>query len=461
MMKAPPIALSSGLVSLNIIRSRRVVLSSGIRPAAVHFENGKILHVGEWSDIPPEADLIDAGDSVVMPGLVDSHVHVNEPGRTEWEGFETATRAAAAGGVTTIVDMPLNSIPATTTAGALDEKLAAARDKCSVDVAFWGGVVPGNVSELAPLVGRGVRGFKCFLIHSGVDEFPNVTEADLRIAMPELARLNSVLLVHAELEGAVNAAGAALAGHDPCAYNTFLLSRPREAEDAAIALMINLCRETGARVHIVHHSSSNSLDLLREARSEGLPITVETCPHYLTFTAEDIGARATHFKCCPPVRERENREKLWEAVADGTIDMIVSDHSPCTPELKKQDTGDFMDAWGGISALQFSLPVMWTNFRVRGFTLTDLVRLMSEAPAKLAGLDDRKGKLAPGFDADIVVWDPDTAFTVNPELVYHRHKLTPYSGRELYGRVSAVYVRGGLVYDRGEFAAELAGTLIT
>jgi allantoinase len=307
------------------------------------------------------------------------------------------------------------------------------------------------------MVRKGVRGFKCFLIHSGVDEFPQVTASDLRIAMPELARLDTVLLVHAELEEP----DPPISDQDPREYSTFLQSRPRSMEDAAIELMIRLCRETGASVHIVHHSSSDSLDLLRQARSEGLPITVETCPHYLTFAAEDIASGDTHFKCCPPVRERENREKLWDAVADGTIDMIVSDHSPCTPELKRRDTGDFMDAWGGISALQFSLPVMWTNFRDRGFGINDLVRLMSEAPAKLAGLDDRKGKLAPGFDADIVIWDPDAAFTVDPEFVYHRHKLTPYSGREVFGRVAAAYVRGEPVYDRGEFAQELVGKVIT
>ena len=448
-------------MSLNVIRSGRVVTPLGVRPAAVHCENGKITDVGEWSEIPDGANLADVGDLVVMPGLVDTHVHVNEPGRTEWEGYETATKAAAAGGVTTIVDMPLNSIPATTTLAAFEEKLAATKGKCSIDVAFWGGVVPGNVSELEPLVERGVRGFKCFLIHSGVDEFPHVTRSDLQIAMPELARLGTVLLVHAELGGPIEGAAASVASRDPREYETFLRSRPRKAEDEAIALMIDLCRETGARVHIVHHSSSDSLDLLRAARSEGLPITVETCPHYLTFAAEDISDGATHFKCCPPVRERENREKLWDAVADGTIEMIVSDHSPCTPALKRQDSGDFMDAWGGISALQFGLPVMWTNFRARGFSLIDLTRLMGEAPAKLAGLEKRKGKLAPGFDADIVVWDPEATFTVNPELVYHRHKLTPYSGREVYGHVEAVYVRGGLVYDRGKFVSEPAGELIT
>lgn len=440
-----------------IIRSRRVVTPSGVRPAAVHFENGKILHVGEWTS---GGDGLDVGDLVVMPGLVDSHVHVNEPGRTEWEGYETATKAAAAGGVTTIVDMPLNSIPATTTVDAFDEKIAAANGKCSVDVALWGGVVPGNVNELAPLIKRGVRGFKCFLIHSGVDEFPHVTAADLRTAMPELARLDTVLLVHAELEGPIETAAASLADHDPRAYDTFLRSRPREAEDAAIALMIDLCRETGARVHIVHHSSADSLDLLRAARSEGLPITVETCPHYLTFAAEDIADGDTYFKCCPPVRERENREKLWDAVADGTIDMIVSDHSPCTPQLKKRETGDFMDAWGGISALQFSLPVMWTNFKARGFGLSDLVRLMSEAPAKLAWLENRKGKLAEGFDADIVIWDPDAMFTVNAELVYHRHKLTPYAGMELYGNVKTTYVGSKEVYTKSGFANTITGKLI-
>ena len=450
-------ALSSCLMSRQTIRSSRVLTPTGIRPAAVHFENGKIVDVAEWSSVAEGPNLVDAGDDVVMPGLVDSHVHVNEPGRTNWEGYETATRAAAAGGVTTIVDMPLNSIPATTTSDAFEKKLDAADGKCSVDVAFWGGVVPGNVAELEPLVRRGVRGFKCFLIHSGVDEFPHVTKADLQIAMPELARLGTVLLVHAELEQPLEGTTEL----DPRDYSTFLRSRPRSMEDAAIALMIDLCRETGARVHIVHHSSSDSLDLLRDARAEGLPITVETCPHYLTFAAEDIADGDTHFKCCPPVRERENREKLWAAVADRTIDMIVSDHSPCTPELKKRDTGDFMDAWGGISALQFSLPVMWTNFKARGFALTDLTRLMCEAPARLSGLENRKGKLAPGFDADIVIWDPDAEFTVDAEFIYHRHKLTPYSGRELYGRVAAVYVRGGLVYDRGEFANELVGKVIT
>lgn len=425
-----------------IIRSRRVVLPAGVSPASVHIADGKIVRIGEWNDVSAFADITDAGDLVVMPGNVDAHVHVNEPGRTEWEGYQTATRAAAAGGVTTIVDMPLNSIPPTTTLAGFEEKLAAAEGKCSVDVAFWGGVVPGNTPELAPLISRGVRGFKCFLIHSGVDEFPRVTEENLREAMPEIARLGSVLLVHAEVPGPIDMAAASLAGLDPRDYDTFLRSRPRESENEAIALMIRLCRETGCRVHIVHHSSSDALPMLRAARAEGLPLTVETCPHYLTFAAEDVPDGATHFKCCPPVRERENREKLWEALADGTIDMVVSDHSPCTPALKLQDSGDFMDAWGGIAALQFGLPVMWTNLRSRGFGITDLTRLMSAQPAKLAGLDDRKGKLMPGYDADIVIWNPEERFTVVPEIIQHRHKLTPYSGMELFGVVQTAFVGG-------------------
>lgn len=443
-----------------IIRSRRVITPLITGSASVHISDGKIARIGEWDDVPAGITLTDAGNSVVMPGNVDAHVHVNEPGRTEWEGYETATRAAAAGGVTTIVDMPLNSIPPTTTLAGFEEKLDAAEGKCSVDVAFWGGVVPGNVAELEPLIERGVRGFKCFLIHSGVDEFPHVVEDDLRIAMPELARLDSVLLVHAEVPGPIDAAAVTLAGLDPRQYETFLRSRPRESENEAIALMIRLCRETGCRVHIVHHSSSDALPMLRSARSEGLPLTVETCPHYLTFAAEEIADGATHYKCCPPVREAKNREKLWEAIADGIIDMVVSDHSPCTPALKLQETGDFMDAWGGIAALQFGLSVMWTNLKTRGFGIADLTRLMSAQPARLAGLEHRKGKLAAGYDADLIVWNPEAEFEVVPEIIEHRHKLTPYSGMQLFGKIEATYVRGQKVFESGDFAIARTGNLL-
>lgn len=444
-----------------IIRSRRVVNSETIAPASVYIRDGKIAAFGEWDEVFSEIPLVDAGNAVVMPGLVDAHVHVNEPGRTEWEGFATATRAAAAGGVTTLVDMPLNSVPPTTTTSGFAEKLAAAEGKCLVDVAFWGGVVPGNTHELKPLLNAGVRGFKCFLVHSGVDEFPNVDEANLLEAMPELERSGAVLLVHAEVPEPIENAAEQLKNENPKNYQTFLKSRPRDAENQAIELMVRLCRETGARVHIVHHSSSDALPLLKSARAEGLPLTVETCPHYLTFAAEEIPDGATYFKCCPPVRERENREKLWEALADGTIDMIVSDHSPCTPNLKLLETGDFLEAWGGIAALQFSLPVIWTQLVKRGFGLRELTGWMSAAPAKLAGLDKRKGKIAAGFDADIVIWNPEKEFKVVPEIIHFKNKITPYSGMNLRGAVEATYVRGAKVYENGVFAGRPEGKLIT
>ena len=442
-----------------IIRSRRVVMPETVNPASVHIRDGIITALGEWDEVPEQTPLVDAGDAVVMPGLVDAHVHINEPGRTEWEGFTTATRGAAAGGVTTLVDMPLNSIPPTTTLDGFTAKLAAARGQCLIDIAFWGGVIPGNTHELKPLLNAGVRGFKCFLIHSGVDEFPHVTESNLLEAMPELAALGSVLLVHAEVPEPIENAALELEGN-PQDYQTFLKSRPRASENEAVALMVRLCRETAARVHIVHHSSADVLPLLKSAREEGLPLTVETCPHYLTFAAEEIPDGATHFKCCPPVRERENRERLWAALADGVIDMVVSDHSPCTPALKLTETGDFLEAWGGIAALQFSLPVMWTGLQARGFGLRELTRWMSDVPAKLAGLDKRKGRLARGYDADIVIWHPEKEFKVMPENIHFRHKLTPYSGMNLRGVVEATYVSGVRVYEQGQFAANATGTLL-
>jgi allantoinase len=444
-----------------IIRSRRVVSSETVSSASVHIRDGIIVGLGKWDETHTQTMLVDVGEAVVMPGLVDAHVHVNEPGRTEWEGFTTATRAAAAGGVTTLVDMPLNSIPPTTTLNGFSEKLAAAKGQCWIDVAFWGGVIPGNTKELEPLLNAGVRGYKCFLVHSGVDEFPHVTESNLFEAMPELARLNSVLLVHAEVPEPIETAAEELKDSNPQDYQTFLKSRPRASENEAVALMIRLCRETGARVHIVHHSSSDVLPLLKAAREEGLPLTIETCPHYLTFAAEEIPDGATHFKCCPPVRERENREKLWAALADGTIDMIVSDHSPCTPNLKLLEKGDFLEAWGGIAALQFSLPAIWTQLQKRGFGLHELTRWMSAAPAKLAGLDKRKGKLAVGYDADIVIFQPEKEFKVVPEIIEFKNKLTPYSGMNLRGVIEATYVRGKKVYENGEFAAKPEGELIT
>lgn len=459
-----------------VIRGPRVVLTDSITPAAIHIAGETITALTPYESIPDGCDLIEAGEeSLVMAGLVDTHVHINEPGRTEWEGFATATRAAAAGGVTTLVDMPLNSIPPTTTVAGLEEKLASAREQCTVDVGFWGGVVPGNTGELAGLAAAGVVGFKCFLINSGVAEFLNVAEDDLRESLPELSRLGALLIVHAEVPGPISRTGIPACPDDvesssgeartdkkvcPTEYATFLASRPRAAEDEAVALMIRLCREFGTRVHIVHHSSADSLSLLREAKAAGLQITAETCPHYLVFAAEEIPDGATQFKCCPPIRERENREQLWSALENGTIDMIVSDHSPCPPAMKLPESGDFLQAWGGISSLQLRLPVIWTEVKRRGYALADLTRWLSSAPARLVGLDQRKGSIAVGHDADLVIWNPSQQFRVEGELLHHRHKVTPYQGRVLDGVVEKTFLRGRKIYDSGEFIGEPSGQLL-
>lgn len=436
-----------------VVRGRRVVTPQGIGPASVHVSGGRITSISSFEDLPAGCELIEADESsVIMPGLVDTHVHVNEPGRTHWEGFATATRAAAAGGVTTIVDMPLNSIPATTTIDALNRKLAVARGQLHVDTGFWGGVVPGNTSELPKLWEAGVVGFKCFLIPSGVDEFPNVTESDLREAMPVLARLGAILIVHAELPGPVDAACCQIAGEvGSRAYETFLRARPREAENQAVDLMVRLCGETGCRVHIVHHSSADALPALRAAKSAGLPLTVETCPHYLHFAAEQIPDGATEFKCCPPIREGENREELWAALRDGTIDMVVSDHSPCPPEMKLPEPGDFMNAWGGISSLQLRLPIIWTDAQSRGFDLAQIVEWLCAAPSRQVAFA-QKGALTAGADADIVIWNPEAEFHVAPEMICHRHKVTPYAGELLKGVVEKTFLRGQMVYDGREFS---------
>jgi allantoinase len=359
--------------------------------------------------------------------------------------------------------MPLNSIPPTTTVGGFEAKLEAAREQCYVDVGFWGGVVPGNTRELAALSAAGVVGFKCFLIHSGVDEFPNVTENDLRESLPELTKLGAVLIVHAEVPGPISETGnlACPGKSDPTKYSTFLASRPRAAENEAVALMIKLASEFGTRIHIVHHSSADALPMLHAARAAGLKITVETCPHYLTFASEEIPDGATQFKCCPPIRERENREQLWSALQDGTIDMIVSDHSPCPPEMKLPETGDFLAAWGGISSLQLRLPVVWTEASRRGHSVEDLTRWLCREPTKLVGLENRKGHIAPGYDADLVIWNPAQTFKVTGEALHHRHKLTPYEGRVLNGVVEKTFLRGRKIYDNGGFIAEPQGVLLT
>ncbi|HVI71778.1 MAG TPA: allantoinase AllB [Pyrinomonadaceae bacterium] len=426
-----------------IIRGPRVVLPDTVGPSSIHIHEGKIVGVAEYDRGGGDCEVIEAGEeSVIMPGLVDTHVHINSPGRTEWEGFQTATTAAAAGGVTTLVDMPLNSIPPTTTLAGFQTKLQTARNNCFVDVGFWGGVVPGNTSELAPMFEAGVVGFKCFLVPSGVDEFPHVTEEHLREAMPELTRLGAMLIVHAEMPGPITTGGV-----PPDDYRTFLSSRPRAAENEAVELMIALSREFDTRVHIVHLSSAEAVPLLRRARAEGVKITAETCPHYLHFTAEEIADGATEFKCCPPIRERENREELWGGLADGTIDFVVSDHSPCPGEMKLRESGDFMQAWGGIASLQLRLPVVWTEVRQRGFSLLDMTKWLCANPAMQVSLETRKGAIAVGHDADIVIWNPDEEFVVDARSLRHRHKITPYAGETLSGVVQKTFLRGRKIYD--------------
>jgi allantoinase len=376
-----------------------------------------------------------------MPGLVDTHVHVNEPGRTEWEGFRTASAAAAAGGITTIVDMPLNSVPSTTNVDALEAKRAAA-EAADVRVEFWGGVVPGNAGDLDALADAGVRGFKCFLSPSGVDEFEHVTERDLRLALPILARRGLPLLVHAEWPAALLSPDPAA---DPRRYATWLESRPARAEVEAIAMLIALCREYRAPIHVVHVAAADALPLLAAARAEGLPITAETCPHYLSFCAEEIDEGATLFKCAPPIRERAHRESLWRALDQGILDFVATDHSPCPPAMKGE--GNFLAAWGGIASLELSLAATWTDAATRGYPLERVAEWLCAAPARLAGLTDR-GVIATGALADFVLWDPDATFLVDERTLRQRHKRTPYHGRQLRGRVVQTYVGGRLVYRR-------------
>jgi allantoinase len=423
--------------------SNRVVYDDRVAPATVLIDGGRIEAIEAGRLAVP--GIVDVGDRVISPGLVDCHVHVNEPGRTEWEGFLTATRAAAAGGVTAMVDMPLNSLPVTTTRPALEAKIVASTGQCFVDVGFWGGVVPGNAASLEGLADGGVLGCKAFLVHSGIDEFPNATEADLRRAMPVLRDLGLPLLAHAELD-----LGAGAPSGGPTSYRDYLASRPRSWEDAAIRLLVGLCRETRCAVHIVHLSSASAVDMLRKAKDEGLPITVETCPHYLCFEAEAIPDGATHFKCAPPIREHTNREALWRALFEGVIDFVITDHSPCLPALKRLEEGDFHAAWGGIASLQLGLPAVWTEAQRRGATPAHLARWMSERPARFAGLGQRKGKLARGYDADLVVWEPEATFSVAKEHLFFRHKLSPYLGAELAGRVATTVLRGETVFDGKE-----------
>jgi allantoinase len=410
-----------------VLRSRRVVTPSGTRPAAVCITRGRITAIEEYAT--PGQDL---GDLALLPGLIDPHVHVNEPGRTDWEGFATATRAAAAGGVTTIIDMPLNCLPPTVSVAALAAKRRAARGQCHVDVGFWGGAVPDNLGTLGDLHDAGVFGFKCFLVDSGVPEFPPLSATGLGTA---LSAVDALFLVHAEDPHEIRDARPSRR------YADFLASRPRAAENRAVATVIDAARRTGARVHVLHLSSGDAVDMIGQAKRDGIRITAETCPHYMTLAAEEVPDGATEFKCCPPIREQANRDSLWQGLATGVIDEIASDHSPCPPGLKLPGSGDFAGAWGGIASLQLGLPVVWTQARSRGYRLDDVARWMAQRPAEIAGLPS-KGRIAVGYDADLVAFAPEQTFTVDPARLYHRHPVTPYAGRRLYGEVATTWLHG-------------------
>lgn len=427
-----------------VIRAQRAITHLGELPVSVCIKDGVIAALLDINaELDSKSDI--SVEGVLLPGLVDTHVHINEPGRTEWEGFETATKAAAAGGVTTVIDMPLNSIPPTINVDALETKKKAASGKCSVDVGFWGGSVPGNVKDLEPLLNEGVFGFKCFLLHSGVDEFPESSLDDLAAALNVLAKVDGLMIVHAENSDAITRASKPSSK----SYRDFLHSRPKGAENVAIAQLIEEARRTGARVHVLHLSSADALAMIQSARKDGVRITAETCPHYLSLTAEEIADGATQYKCCPPIRETNNQELLWQGLREGVIDMIVSDHSPSTPDLKLFNEGDFQKAWGGISSLQLGLSVIWSQAESRRFSLYELVQWMSTRPAALAGLS-QKGSIAVGKDADLVAFDPDASFTVDPTKLHHRNPITPYAGKTLRGVVSATWLRGTLIAENGQ-----------
>ena len=438
------------MTSTLVLRAERVVLPDGERAAAVQVENGKVTAILDRdATVEGATEVVLAADEVLLPGIVDAHVHVNEPGRTPWEGFASATRAAAAGGITTIVDMPLNSLPSTVSVAALDTKQDAARDQIVCDVGFWGGALPDNDADLKPLWDRGVFGFKCFLADSGVEEFPHLDAEQLGRAMTTIASFDGLIIVHAE-DADTLAAAPQTPGR---AFSDFLASRPQAAEVTAVQRVIDTMRETGCRAHILHLSASEALPAIRAAKAEGLPLTVETCPHYLTFDAEQIPDGETQYKCCPPLREHANRMALWQGLKDGDIDMIASDHSPCTADLKRFDTGDFAQAWGGISSVQLGLPAVWTEARKQGIPLTDVVRWMTEAPVAMTGLVG-KGAIKVGNDADFAVFAPDEADTVDVRTLQHKNKVSPYDGRELTGVVRRTYLRGAEVdldTTRGSF----------
>ena len=443
------------------IQSFRTFVDGAFKPATVLVEDGKISAILDVEASPSTAEFYSLGDKMLIPGLTDTHVHINEPGRTEWEGFLTATQAAAAGGITALVDMPLNCTPVTTSASAFKQKLNALEGKLWVDCGFWGGFVPDSLPELDKLLEAGVLGIKSFTIHSGIDDFPMVRREDLRAAIQVISKHDVPYLIHAELESDEPGEGDSqpVIGES---YRSFLESRPKKWENDAIDMMIELAHEARERgekikVHIVHLSSAEAIPAIVRAREEGISITTETCPHYLTLSAETIPDGSTIFKCCPPIRELSNCRELWRGLDDGVIELIVSDHSPCTPHLKKVDSGDLETAWGGVSSLQFGLPLVWTEAKKFGLAPEKIIQLMAENTAAFAGFGDRKGKIEVGFDADLVVFDPDAEFVIRPEIIEHRHKLTPYEGRSVFGVVEKTFLKGELVWNSGRAVGEARG----
>lgn len=422
-------------------------------------DKGKIIEVLSKTDTETvkndkHLNIIDVGENVIMPGIIDTHVHVNEPGRTDWEGFETATKAAAAGGVTTIVDMPLNSIPPTTTLSNFREKLRAARDNAYVDVAFWGGVIPGNEDELLNLVNAGVVGFKCFMCESGVEEFPCVSKDDIDRAMQILEKTKTVLAFHAEIDNDIKP------NDNPQSFKTFLRTRPPSMEVDAIKIIIELSRKYKIRSHIVHLSAADALPLIVQAKHDGVDLTVETCHHYLNFNCEEVPDKATQYKCTPPIRDLKNQQLLWEGLKNNTLDMVVSDHSPCTSDLKLLESGDFMKAWGGISSLQFGLSLFWTQLKNHGLSIFDINKYMTHNTAKLVGLHTSKGQIAANFDADFVIWNPNAIIEIEPSMIQHKNKVTPYLGKKLHGKILKTVVRGQIVFDDGKPFENPRGKLI-
>lgn len=440
------------------IHSNKVITPGGVINATVFIKDGIITGISPGGG---SEEVIDVKDKVLMPGLIDPHVHINEPGRTAWEGFDTATRAAIAGGITSLVDMPLNSSPVTTTVNGLNQKISATKNQLHSNCGFWGGIIPGNSNEIDSLVEKGVLGFKAFLIDSGIDEFPMVSEIDLRKAMPGIAKHKLPLLVHCELDHEHIANRFESNTGDPKSYQSYLNSRPKQWENNAIALMIRLCEEYNCHVHIVHLSSAESIEQIMEAKKRGLPLTVETAQHYLHFSAEQIQDGQTQFKCAPPIRESENNEQLWDGLKSGIIDFVATDHSPATPALKELETGDFTKAWGGIASLQLALPVLWTSGRKRNCDLNDIAKWMCLNPAKLIGKTKSCGKIAIGYDADLIVWDAEATFLVTEQLLYHKHKMTPYIGEKLLGVVEQTYINGIQVFDNGIFPHLNKGKIIS